>query len=497
MASTYQNLNSTPKYICQNGRVLLNPNYNSGVGNFVPSAPPPSYEEAMKRPLTTVSSLQDQMEISDVTNLGVPQKFQDTLTAIQAPTFVSAYDAKGVDGGTLVDGLNRVFQQNEIPIGLMSKLTAFKGAKLHFKIDDSGSMSWDSNLKISDFSPYMRKKVGDSKKQYASRWQEAEDRLHILMELLAYIPTDSIVLSFFDRDKPGKQIILDRKGKSPEAFIGNAHKAIDQFFNKIPDGGTPILANLTNMLEEADRTRGNSDIKTMHYLLSDGEPSGAAEEIRRIKNLLRYRNAASNPVTFLSCSNDRKDYAWMHEVEEIAPFVAALPDFKDEQMEVYRDQGSAFPYSKGMWILCNVAAAINPDDLDALDQHMPFTKATLENLLGRGLMDSEYQQYFDVHPNARRIFGPDYQLFLKYPMASAIPSVRLFQDTLKAQLNRDMDNDEDDTEDRDVTIAEQAVLNSRQRRYGTMFDNTAAGLGQPPYPQSSANNSDCCSCTIL
>jgi hypothetical protein len=266
-------------------------------------------------------------------------------------------------------------------------------------------------------------------------------------------------------------------------------------FQKKPGGGTPILNNLANMLSEANQKRGNSDRRTMHYLLSDGEPDGGAEEIRKIKDLLssQYRFAKLNPVTFLGCSNDRRDYAWMHEMEEIAPYVAALPDFRDELLEVRKDQGSVFPYSRGMWLLCNVAAAINPDDLDSLDQHPPLTKSTLENLMGRGIQESEYSQYFKSHPNAQRVFAPDYQLFLKYQFASDIPSVRLFQNVLKQSLSRDMDNAEDDSEDRDELIAEKAVIDSRQRRYGTLFD--SSNLDQPLLVQQT-NSNDCC-CTIM
>jgi len=490
------------------GRVQKNPDYKPKLGP-VPSAPPPPYNPDIMRPLTTVSSIEDQIAISEVTQLGAPAQFQATLNTIQSQPYVDAFGAKDVDGGTLVDGLSDVFQRNEIPIGLMSKLTEFKGAKIHFKIDDSGSMMSNSNLLVSDFCDYMKRKVGYTRELYASRWQEAEDRLHRIIEIFAYVPTGPITLSFFDRIYQGNRITLDHKGISPEAFIIQAHDAINNFFNTTPGGGTPIYANMKNMIAEANRTRGGSDCKTMHYLLSDGEPNGGADEIRRIKNLLQSpdRNATLNPFTFLGCSNQRLDYAWMHEMEEAAPFTAALPDYKDEQMEVSKDQGRAFPYSKGMWLLCNVAAAINPNDLDALDQHWPFSKMTLENLLGRGLMVPEYLSYFNSHPNAVRVFDPDYDSFLNFPDASAIPSVRLFQNTLKTQLSRDMDNGDDDSEDRDVAIAERAVIRSRQQfrqpslpqygnGYGRMW-NTSATRSDDRYQVSQPSQDTSSCCTIL
>ena len=37
----------------------------------------------------------------------------------------------------------------------------------------------------------------------------------------------------------------------------------------------------------------------------------------------------------------------------------------------------------GYWIICQLVSAINPTDLDAIDENMPFTKSTLDNVLGR------------------------------------------------------------------------------------------------------------------
>lgn len=499
------------KYIFQNGRPVLNPEYKPESGNDAPpsyseSNAPPPYSVAVAAPLTIVSTMQDQIDISEVTKLDVPKQFQDTIATMQSEAYIKGFgaDNKNVDGGKLIDGLTDLFRRYEIPIGLMSKLTALQGATLHFKIDNSGSMADPSNLLVRDISPYMKNVVNPLNRQFVSRWEEAQDRLHILIDLLAYVPTGPIILSFFDRDLPGQRIILERNGKSPEAFLAEAHQSIYALFKTLPSGGTPIFNNLNNMLIEANKNRGSSDTRTMHYILSDGEPNGGADEIRQIKNLLQSPNrfAASNPVTFLGCSNDRRDYAWMHEMEEIAPLVAALPDFRDEQLEVRKDQGSTFPYSKGMWLLCNVAAAINPNDLDAMDQHMPFTKPTLENLLGRGIMDSEYLQYFNSHPNAQRAFGPDYALFLQAQFALDIPSVQLFQKVLADLLSRDMDNNEDDSDDRDEMIAEQAVINSRLRRsyQGTMYANNAnlraPVADQKPNAQQPSNEPSGC-CTIL
>ena len=479
------------RYVYVNGLPVVNPAYQTATSSR------PVKNEA----LTIVSTLDDQAAMAQLTNLSAPQQFQDTLDTLKSASYIADFQAKNLDGAMLIDGLMRVFAQNEIPIGLLGKLASLQGATLHFKIDDSGSMVNDSNLLLRDACWYTQQTL-DSRRNRLTRWEEAEDRMHTLIDLLAFVPTGPIILSFFDRPyHKGYQLMLDRRGKLPTDFLQEAHAAIHQMFARKPDGNTPIHLNMVNMLNEANALRKATDCRTMHYLLTDGEPSEGSAEIALIKNLLlsKDRVAASNPFTFLGCSNKREDYSWMHEIEEVAPFVAALPDFRDAYIEVKKDQGNAFPYSRGFWLLCNVAAAINPDDLDALSKHLPLTKVTLENLMGRGITENEYRRYFDFHPIAGRVFGPDYSQYLTASQAKEIRSVQIFLKALTQELNEDIDHDNVDTEAEVLRCAEQAVHNSRvsngsinhSKQYGTMF---AAPATQTTYV---TDHDKPCTCALI
>jgi hypothetical protein len=255
---------------------------------------------------------------------------------------------------------------------------------------------------------------------------------------------------------------------------------------------------MKNMLQEANRMRQNSDMRTMHYLLTDGEPDGKEEEIDEIKSFLKgemdgstlVRDPKLNPFTFLGCSDRPEDYQWMHEVEEIARYVAAICDFRDERNEVRKDQGVTFPYTRGFWLLCNVAAAVNPDDLDALDQHAPLTKTTLESLLGRGLMEPEYRDYFTHHPTytdrSEPVFEPDYQDFLTVGIARNIPTVAFFNAELAKRLAVDMDNRMDNTEAQREREVEDLVIRSRKQQAPALIVNPAQYSGSM-YPAQNVN----------
>ena len=120
------------------------------------------------------------------------------------------------------------------------------------------------------------------------------------------------------------------------------------------------------------------------------------------------------------------------------PFCSESDDFRDEGLEVVlKDQGAALPYTKGFHIICTLVAAMNPDDLDAMDESVPFTKTTLDNLLGVQHEEASYRYYFDCFvqaQRARKIEGPvdqlkknvqwNYNDFLQAPNAKDIPQVK-------------------------------------------------------------------------
>lgn len=138
----------------------------------------------------------------------------------------------------------------------------------------------------------------------------------------------------------------------------------------------------------------------MHYLFTDGEPNDAS--VARVEQLIANRNTRLNPLNFMSCTNQDQETEWMKTIEGKVPFTAELDDFASERTEVLKAQGPGFPFSKGFWLICQLAAPICPDDLDAMDENRPFSKQTMDSLMGRRLTPEEYGYYFNNNPNSRQ-----------------------------------------------------------------------------------------------
>ncbi|MEY3182564.1 MAG: hypothetical protein RLZ35_549 [Pseudomonadota bacterium] len=152
------------------------------------------------------------------------------------------------------------------------------------------------------------------------------------------------------------------------------------------------------------------ECNTIHYVFTDGQPSDRS--IEEVEQLILNRDTNRHALNLMSCSENAQDCDWMKGIEEKATRTSEIDDFASEREEVFIDQGPAFPFTKGLWLVCNLVAAINPDDLDAIDEKSPFTKGTLDNLLGRRTTLQEYQHYFSNHPHAKE-YQHQYQEFCR------------------------------------------------------------------------------------
>lgn len=381
-----------PKYVFVNGVMKLNPEYQkeqAGQGHPSTLANPNQALPIISSTLdiAAASSAQQQVNGQDIK---LSDATTSTMEIMQDGEFLAKFKAtQQMDGGDLLDKLSQIFARYEIPIGLLNKLLALSEFNaLHFWIDDSGSMGESSDADLNQATTYIPKPRYARTKM--TRWEEAEDRLHVMMDMLAYIPVSKMVVTFFNRTD---RIEFTRDGLAPEEFARQAHLKIRTAFTNPPQGGTPTYTQLS---------RAFSEPNCMHYLFTDGSPSDCTVE--QLKQLvLRRQNPKLTPLTFISCTNNDDEAEWMKEIENDAPFTAELDDFISERREVLKDQGPGFPFSKGFWLLSQLVAAINPDDLDALDEDIPFTRGTLSNLMGYEVSQQQFeQQYFLQNPHVQK-----------------------------------------------------------------------------------------------
>jgi len=419
----------TPKkYVKIDGVMKMNPEWKrwkeaqSGGTKLATSVPVPA------QALPIVTNMDDHMELNAcVVSAGgkeipLAESTNATIEMMQEPEI--SMEA-GMSPETMVDELGAILNKYEAPMGLMNKLMMLSEFQvLEFMIDDSGSMTLISDTVDAYGTPQ-------------TRWAEAHKRLKEMIEVLAYVPFNQIEIVFLNRSD---RVSLTRGGRDPKSFLMDAHRRIDAAFVRSASGTTPALEKIRNSLG------ANPNMSIARWFFGDGVPNGGEMAQKEITRMLVQRpNPEGNPMTFISCTNEDDQVEWMKDAEELAPYCSESDDFRDEANEVLRDQGAALPFSKGFHLIGQLVAAMNPDDLDAMDESCPFTKATLDNLLGIQHDEQSYRHYFNCFLEAqkkRRGEGPsdrlkknakwNYNDFLQAPLARHIPAVQDF----KAKLSQ-------------------------------------------------------------
>lgn len=435
-AHTAASSSSTPpkKYVRIDGVMKLNPEFKKW--KEATEGKPATTVANANIALPVVTNMQDHEALNQASVEGGGQEFalsESTNATIEMMQEPEISVEAGMQPDTMVDELGAVLNKYEVPMGLMNKLMMLSEFDLlEFMVDDSGSMTMLSDTL-------------DLNKRPQTRWQEAQGRLKEMIEVLAYVPFQQIQVCFLNRPD---RVSMTRQGRDPRTFLADAYRQIDAVFQRGPMGGTPAFEK---MQESFAIGAGRSIAR---YLFCDGTPNGGLLAKEGIVKLLCHRqNPSQNPVTFLSCTNEDDQVEWMKDAEEVAPYCSECDDFADEAAEVLRDQGLALPFTKGFWLICSLVAACNPDDLDAMDESVPFTKTTLNNLLGVNHDDASYKHYFDHFVKAQhaRVVENDeygrpkkadqlkknqnwqahYQEFLRAPVANSIPVVQTFKQQLK------------------------------------------------------------------
>jgi hypothetical protein len=389
-----------------------------------PAAPAPVAVTSLINAATAlpiVTSTADQQK-----NLPEAKVAESVAASVELISDADIAQQVGASPAEILANLERVFAQFEVPVGLLNKLLGLADfAVMEFLVDDSGS----ENKASESLGP-----TG----LLLTRWQEIEQRLCTFMTIICWVPHPPVIVRFLDR-----RTVLDLRqqpGEPPLAYSQRCCAAITQEFSSNPPcGRTPAFERIRESLARYPATQ-----PTLRYFFCDGEPDGGPAAARAITQMLIARpNPQQNPFTFLTCGGD-DECTWCSECEEAAPFCAAISSaFGSEAAEVLQDQGAALPYSRGLWLLCMLCAAFNPDDLDAIDESVPFALSTLQNLLGYQLNAQEYRYYFDSLLKAQSskavetqldqlkksylpIWQQHFQHFVAAPSARHIPAVQAY-----------------------------------------------------------------------
>lgn len=359
------------KYIVDHGRLQLNPTKNKN-----------RFDES----ITIVSSVNDTFEAKNAFQimLGRPMELSDatisSLDIIQDSRFTDEFNTK-VAPGEIVDRLTESFADYQIPLGLINKLLQLSEFHIQIIISDDDSMQ--------------------------TQWNTLENRMHQLVNLLTYVTAESITIEFLNRKE---KLILNHTGETLEQYKRDAHAKIVNLFAIKPAGPVPLFAKMKEL---------NGGENTARYFYLNATPTDLPTDTTLAMLLQNRKSPESNPMTWINCNDEVSDWSFGMD----ASFTKAIQPYEIMKKEVLRTQGPGFPFNHGIWLVCQLVAAMNPKEL-SFSPGAPYPQKTLDNFLGRKLTKEEYRYYFDAHPLGRK---KEYQdQFKRYAIVDA-PTLTLEQ----------------------------------------------------------------------
>jgi hypothetical protein len=168
---------------------------------------------------------------------------------------------------------------------------------LEFIIDDLGSMQCATDS------------IDPLTCQPMSCWKEASLCLKDMIEILAYLPFNSIFVEFLNcRD----QIVLTRQGRVSADFIQDTYSKINAVFAWGPVETTHALEKLQESLIQGQGKW------IAHYFFGGGNPNSGVQAQKEIINIFRnHHDPAGIPMTFVSCTNEDDQVKWMKDANEL------------------------------------------------------------------------------------------------------------------------------------------------------------------------------------
>jgi hypothetical protein len=292
-------------------------------------------------------------------------------------------------GNERFEMLAKILERYEMPFDMVDMLMELERFdSLHFVVVDSDSMTRNSDAR-------------DHNGRLMSRLEEARHRLKTMMAIAAFIPVREIVLCFLNHCDV---IDIDhRPGRNPDEIVGPIYEKIDQLFHHLfssdqSRGPKDESSSMFQTVRKSLQVPGS----IARYFFSDGVPNDGSRDIKKL--IMERPNTEDNPVTFLSCTDKDEDVEWMKEIEEVAEYCAEYDDYEDEAREVLGDQGDAIPYTEGFHLIGQLVGAMNPEDLDALDEAVPLTYESFNNIMG-GYYSQTFSYYFNHFLRAQNLIS--------------------------------------------------------------------------------------------
>jgi hypothetical protein len=298
------------KYIFIDDMLKVNPLYRKEVMGAVLAG------SIDQQPLSIICSVEDIEAAStckEAAGEGPLAVANSTITAfdyLQEDIFYN----QGPCSGEAIESLSRYCFLFDIPLGLVDKLRQLAHSRIKIIIEDSIVMSNVSGVSSTKLSAYMST-------HFRTLFNDAENAIHNLIDILAFVQLESLELSFVNSTK---KFQISHVGSDFALFQREAHEGVKNLFKgSIRIDECPLYSAIEKSLKESE----SSDRSTLHLIFTSGSIPQAMQ--RDIVSLLINRvNAPRNPVTFITFKEDQTQGVWVKQVSYRIRFSLSPPSLE-------------------------------------------------------------------------------------------------------------------------------------------------------------------------
>jgi len=172
------------------------------------------------------------------------------------------------------------------------------------------------------------RKLGETKR---TRWHELLDTVSEIVEIASCFDESGIDVYFLNR-KPALKV----KHTNDEAFL--------LAFQKPPAGTTPLTETLQRVAED----HSGADMKTLMFILTDGEPDGGEAKFSPV--VKKVTDSGRVHIQIMACTSEEKSIAWLNHLDSGDHKVDVCDDYYSERREVL-SVGLRKKFTRGDWCI--------------------------------------------------------------------------------------------------------------------------------------------------
>ena len=245
--------------------------------------------------------------------------------------------------------LRAVCQSLGIPSNLRDKMRALSEYDVVLLVENSASMrTRDGEVKSNGY-------------EKKSRWEELEETVKPLVQIMGCLDEDGITIQSFDRRLNS---------------VSNADQ-VKGFFHNLPSFRyTPLCETFQSIIEEYKSNYSEAQKPLYIMIATDGAPTGQGESASRFSSLLeneRYLPEGTK-ISILACTNNDDEVGYLNVADNKKTYLDVTDDYRAELQEIRRKAPDlAKKFTKPFWRGKMILGPIYPD-FDNLDE-----LATAEN----------------------------------------------------------------------------------------------------------------------